>query len=369
MKHKILFNGLLYAPDGTGVSRYAEHMVQQYIAGGYAVDLLLRDDYKAQYGQYDNVIFAGRDIHSSGQRIIAEQWQLRKLYRQYDLVHFPDYATPVLTRTASVSTIHDMAMKTMRHQYTRQQNFTKNILLQNTIHRSAGVVCDSHFSRQELLQYYPGMEHKSRVIHLGVEQAHVAPADLRMLQQWGLQSQQYFLYVGTLAPHKNIVQLIKGFALLCQQGYEDKLVLAGGKGWMYEDIFAEVQRQQLQSRVIFTGYVSAEQLELLYQNAFAFVTMSMYEGFGLPPLEAMVRRLPVVVNDIPVFHETVGDCGLYVDAGNIESVMQQMKRLIDDNILYHDLVVHGAKRAEVFQWSSTAQQTWQFYQDVLGGDL
>ena len=367
MGNKILFNGLLYAPNGTGISRYVEHMVQQYIIDGYEVDLLLRDDYIPFYRQYTNVLFAGNDIHSSGQRILTEQWQLRKLYRQYSLVHFPDYATPIFTRTASIATIHDMAMKTMRHQYTWKQNVTKNVLLQNTIHRAAGVVCNSYFSQQELDRYYPKLAKNSTVTHLGISQPKKFEISLDFLQQWSLQPDQYFLYVGTLAPHKNIVQLIKGFALLCQQGYDGKLVLAGGKGWMYDDIFAEVERQHLQKRVVFTGYVSSAQLEALYQYALAFVTVSKYEGFGLPPLEAMVRGVPVIVSDIPVFHETVGECGLYADGQDVTAIAHQMMNMKKDANLRKMLSINGRRRATQFSWANTAQQTWKFYQDVLGG--
>ena len=207
MRHKILFNGLLYAPDGTGISRYAEWLVKEFVAGGYAVDILLRDDYKQQYEQYDHVLFAGRDIHSSGQRIITEQWQLRKLYRQYDLVHFPDYATPVFTKTASVASVHDLSMKTMRQQRTWKQNVVKNTLLQNTVHRSSGVLCSSEFTRQELLNYYPQLESRSQTVHLGVKPSQLQEWSQATLQTWQLVPQQYILYVGTLAPHKNLVPL------------------------------------------------------------------------------------------------------------------------------------------------------------------
>ena len=366
MKHKILFNGLIYAPDGTGISRYAEQLVKEFVAGGYAVDILLRDDYKLQYERYDNVLFAGRDIHSSGQRIITEQWQMRKLYRQYDLVHFPDYATPVFTTTASVASVHDLSMKTMRQQRTWKQNVVKNTLLQNTVHRAAGVLCSSEFTRQELLSYYPQLESRSQTVHLGVEVPQQQEWQQAQLTQWQLEPQQYILYVGTLAPHKNLVPLIQAFALLCQQGYAGKLVLAGGKGWMYDDIFAEVVRLQLQQRVVFTGYVQQDVLELLYHFADCFVTTSLYEGFGLPPLEAMIRGIPVLVSDIPVFHETVADCGLYCNPQQADDIAEKLMLLVSDNEKKAVLAAQGKLRAEQFSWQHTAQETWQFYQKIMG---
>jgi len=369
MKHKILLNSLLYAPDGTGISRYTEHLVKEYLAADFPVDILLRDDYRAEYQQYEHVIFAGRKIHNSGQRIITEQWQLRKLYREYDLVHFPDYATPVLTCTPAIATIHDLAMKTMRRQYTWKQNLVKNSLLCNTVQRARGVLCDSVFSQQELACYYPRLAAKSKVVHLGIEKMGIATKPVSYLHKWAVMPKQYFLYVGTLAPHKNLVQLIKAFGLICQRGYSGKLVLAGGKGWMYDAIFAEVGRQRLQNQVVFTGYVTAEELETLYQYAACFITVSCYEGFGLPPLEAMVRGIPVIVSDIPVFHETVAACGLYGDPQNIESIAAQMETMLCQDGLRKTLAQKGAKRAQQFTWQRTAKETWQFYQTVLEGGV
>lgn len=367
MKHKILFNGLLYAPDGTGISRYTEYLMKEYLSAGFPIDILLRDDYKNQYQQYDNIIFAGGEIHNGGRRIITEQWKLRKLYRQYDLVHFPDYATPVLTRTPAIATIHDMAMKTMRQQYTWKQNAVKNTLLQHTVREACGVVCDSQFSQEELRNYYPALAAKSKVIHLGVEAPCLRPDNETLLKKWRLKPQQYFLYVGTLAPHKNLVCLIQAFALLCQWGYSGKLVIAGGRGWMYDEIFAEVARQNLQGKVVFTGYVSAEELESLYGQAYCFISMSLYEGFGLPPLEAMVRGVPVIVSNTPVFHETVDCCGLYADPRNAEDVAKQMWSILYTDGLRQKLALAGKERARQFSWRKTAQETWQYYQTVLGG--
>lgn len=367
MENKVLLNGLLYAPDGTGISRYTEHLLKEFLSGGYAVDILMRDTYKPLYYQYQNVLFAGREIRSSGQRIIAEQWQLRRLYTQYSLVHFPDHATPILTNTATVATIHDLAMKTMSRQRTWQQNVVKNFFLQNTLHCAVGFICDSAFTRQELLYYYPQLEKKSEVIHLGVGLPVIQPLEQSALQKWSIKAGEYFLYVGTLAPHKNLVPLIRAFSILHQQGYGGKLVLAGGRGWMYEEIFAEVEHLKLQGQVIFTNYVTQQELETLYCFASCFITTSIYEGFGLPPLEAMIRGIPVIVSDIPVFHETVADCGLYCDPQNVEDIAQQMLAVLQNHELKKQLIEKGFRQVQQFSWQRAAKATWQFYQNLLNG--
>ncbi len=369
MRHRILLNGLLYAPDGTGVSRYAEHLVKAYLAERYDVDLLLREEYRAEYARYDNVLFAGREIHGSGERILTEQWQLRRLYRAYDLVHFPDYATPVLSRAPAVATVHDLSMKTMRRHYTWPQRITKNILLRNTVRRAAGVLCDSAFSRRELLRYYPQMEQKSAVVYLGVEAPGEKEKTAAALQKWALRAGQYFLYVGTLAPHKNLPRLLRAFSMLCRRDPDSKLVLAGGKGWMYEDVFSEAARLRLEERVVFTDYVPQPELETLYDNALCCVVPSLYEGFGLPPLEAMIRGVPVIVSDIAAFHETVGDCGLYCDPLDEVSILTQMETVLERPALRTRLSRRGKARARQFTWQRTARETWRFYESILGGEV
>lgn len=164
---KILLNGLHYESNGAGISKYNHMLLKTFIEENYDVDILIRDEFKHELSS-NNLIFANQIINGSKDRIIYEKLKAQKLYKNYDLVHFPDYATPVLYRGKKVATIHDMAMHMMRDKYTVMQNITKNTLLRNTLYSAEKLICVSEFSKEELLNYYPKVEDKIEVIYEGI---------------------------------------------------------------------------------------------------------------------------------------------------------------------------------------------------------
>ena len=369
MKNSILFNALIYAPDGTGISRYAGNLVKQFIDCNANVDILLRNEYKKYFKPQDNLIFIDAKINNSIDRIIIEQWKLRNLYNDYKLIHFPDYAIPVLTQTNTIATIHDLAMISMRKMRTLGQNVVKNILFNNTIYRSSAIIFDSKFIQSELMGYYPNFNKLNKVIHLGVDKNYNIIPDDNILQRLRLKRRKYLLYVGTIAPHKNIKNLILAFSKLKIEGYNGKLVIAGAKGWLYDDVFDVIKSLKLENTVIFSGYVTDLELESLYRNAISLVNISLYEGFGLPPLEAMIRYLPVIVSDIPVFHEVVGECGCYCNPNDVNDIYLAMKKMINDSKFRNECVIRGREKVKVYSWEDTAHETLKFYNKLLNSNL
>lgn len=365
MKNKILFNALLYAPDGAGISRYTENLIKQYIENNVAIDILLREEFRTKFPKMSNLIFIDGKLKNSKDRIITEQWKLRHLYNQYKLIHFPDYATPIFTTSKTIATIHDLAMLSMRKMRTLQQNIVKNILLYNTIKRASGIICDSQFTKSELINYYPKLNMLNEVIYLGVDLKKQINFDESILERLHLSKHNYCLYVGTLAPHKNILNLIYAFSKLKEDGYHGKLVIAGAKGWQYEAIFSAVHKLELENEVIFTGYVTETELESLYKNTSCLVNISLYEGFGLPPLEAMLRGVPVVVSRIPVFCEVVGNCGYYCDPHDIDNICIAIKNMVYDPDIRKVYAKQGIERAQIYTWEQTAAKTIKFYKQVL----
>ena len=363
-KNKILFNGLIFAPDGTGISRYVENLVKQFLENKYNVDVVLRGCFKEKFIDNDNIIFVDNEIKNTTHRIIVEQWQLRDLYKEYGTIHFPDYASPVFTTTNTVSTIHDLSMVTMRRYRTFKQNVVKNLLLQNTRLRGKVLICDSHFTKSELIKIFPDLADKSSVIHLGVDTPSIN-ADDYIIEKLSLVPYEYLLYVGTLAPHKNIVKLIESFGILVKQGYLGKLVIAGGKGWMYEEIFDVVKKLKMDKHVLFTGYIEQKELEGLYKYAYALVNGSLYEGFGLPPLEAMIRKIPVAISDIPVFKEVCEDTAIYFDPYNEKNIAEKIRLLLDDKHLRKKMIAKGLEKVKEYSWDKCARETFKVYEEVL----
>lgn len=176
------------------------------------------------------------------------------------------------------------------------------------------------------------------------------------------------LYLGTLEPRKNVPALVRAFAKAIGTGkrsFPHHLVLAGAKGWHYADVFAEVERLGLQDRVHFPGFVSSEEQSLWYAAAEAFVYPSLYEGFGLPVLEAMACGTPVLASNAASLPEVVGDAGLLVAPDDEEGLAENLRRLLDDASLRRTLRERGLARAAGFTWDEAARTQTRIYRAIL----
>ena len=162
--------------------------------------------------------------------------------------------------------------------------------------------------------------------------------------------------MGTLEPRKNIERLVRAYSQLVNEKKEGNipyLVLAGGKGWLYDSIFATVQELKIEDRVIFTGYVEESQVPVLMKGAKAFVFPSLYEGFGMPPLEAMACGTPVLTSAATSLPEVVGESGVLVDPESVESICHGLRELAEDEELCRRLQKEGLERAKLFSWDKT----------------
>jgi len=177
----------------------------------------------------------------------------------------------------------------------------------------------------------------------------------------------YFLYLGTIEPRKNLERLITAYSALVKKlgASSPKLVLAGGKGWLYDGIFARVERLGLQDKVIFTKYVPSEDMNPLMCGALAFVFPSLYEGFGMPPLEAMACGVPVLASGEASLPEVTGDCAVVCDAYSAKSIAQGLYRLCTDEKLRKELSAKGLERAKMFTWERSAEMLYDIYAELM----
>lgn len=366
-KLSIIINGLQYAKNGAGISRYT-HKLAQYM--DRSVDILIHKNVESSFRQ-DNIKVLDREINGSKDRILEEQLKCIKIFKKYELVHFPDYATPILYRGKKVATIHDMAMHTMEDKYTKSQVFIKKFFMKNTINKADKLICISNFTAKELKKYYPYVDDKKiEVVYNGFEYTYVdiSKSDQNdILDKFNIDG-KYLLYVGTISPHKNLERLIEAFSILRKKGYNHKLVIAGKKGWMYNEILNKSKELGIESYVIFTDYVTDEELEILYRCADVFTFPSLYEGFGFPPIEAMARKIPVVSSSEGALDEVVGDAALICNAYDINDIASKIEDVITNENLKNDLIEKGIKRSSYFSWEKTARQTYEIYQKVLRGE-
>jgi glycosyltransferase involved in cell wall biosynthesis len=175
------------------------------------------------------------------------------------------------------------------------------------------------------------------------------------------------LFLGTLEPRKNVPGLLHAYRILLdQQVTAEPLVLVGGKGWLYEEIFERVEALKLGEQVRFLHGVPDADLPGLYSAASVMTTPSFYEGFGLPALEAMSCGTPVVVADRASLPEVVGDAGILVDPEDPEAIAEGLKRVLTDEELHARLGERGLERASRFSWERVARETLEVYREVLG---
>jgi len=174
------------------------------------------------------------------------------------------------------------------------------------------------------------------------------------------------LNVGTLEPRKNVVTLMKAFRKLMEKGFDGyKLVIAGDKGWLYEEIFKEVDRSDLKHEILFLGVVRDADLPMLYNCADMFVYPSLYEGFGLPPLEAMACGIPVIISNTSSLPEVIGNAGIMVDPGDVNSLSEAMYNVLEDKELRSQMSKNGLKRAKLFSWEKAAKEILEIYDEAL----
>jgi glycosyltransferase involved in cell wall biosynthesis len=177
--------------------------------------------------------------------------------------------------------------------------------------------------------------------------------------------ERFVLFVGTLEPRKNLVRLVEAFARV--RDGRVGLVLAGGRGWLYDELFARVESLGLGDEVVFAGYVTNEELPLWYNAATVVAYPSVYEGLGLPVLEAQACGTPVLTSNVSSLPEAAGDAALMVDPYDVEAMAAGLDRLLTDELLRHQLRERGLAHARQFSWSDTAQATVRVYRRALAG--
>lgn len=302
--------------------------------------------------------------------IIWEQTRLSYECRRkgIDLLHCTNYIVPIIARTPTVLTIYDLAVLRYPQAHPWKRKFKHQLLLRRSIERAKFIIAISRFTAQETSSLFHLPGERVKVVYGGVSPLFFPWEDESRLNQirkrYKLPS-KFILYVGTLEPRKNVASLLLAFEMLkSKKDFPHKLVITGGKGWIYEEIMKTWERMEAKREVIFTGYVAYADLPGLYSLAQLFVYPSIYEGFGLPPLEAMACGTPVVVSNGSSLPEVVGDAGVMVDPKRPESIYQGIERVLGDPTFQSQLRKKGLKRAQRFTWEKTAQMTQKIYKEV-----
>ncbi|MGN0665954.1 MAG: glycosyltransferase family 4 protein [Huintestinicola sp.] len=275
-----------------------------------------------------------------------------------DITAFFNYYHPPFARGKKLLVVYDTVIKDFPETVRFKTKTMLRLTLSSSIRRADRIITISEFSKQQIMKHYDVPESRITVIPCAADRKRFYPMNLDSLPEetalkYGIDA-PYYLYLGNLEPRKNIVRLIEAYKLASdRQADIPKLVLSGGKGWMYEEIFSKVNELRLENKVVFTGYVEDDDVPVLINGAKAFCFPSLYEGFGMPPLEAMSCGVPVIVSDCSSLPEVVGDCGIKVDPYSTESIADALIKILDDDLASEQSLM-GIEQADKFSWDKSA---------------
>ena len=288
-----------------------------------------------------------------------------------DVLHV-QFTSPPFSPCPVVVSIHDLSFEHLPQTFKWRSRKQLRITVRRSAREAAHVIALSEHARQDIVETYGLAPEKVTAIPLAAAD-HFRPISddeelQRVRQTYGIVG-EYILSVGAIQPRKNLSRLIDAYSRLRRatpEGNLPKLVLAGKCAWLYEETLRTIRELQVSDSVILTGYVPDSDLPGLYSGALCFVYPSYFEGFGLPPLEAMKCGAPVIVGNQTSLPEVVGDAGLLVDPFDADAIASAIDRVIRDSNLRAELGRKGLARAQLFDWRETARQTLRVYQQAAG---
>jgi glycosyltransferase involved in cell wall biosynthesis len=277
-------------------------------------------------------------------------------------------AMPLFCPVPAVVTIHDLAPISFPQTFRRHNRVYLTWANLVTARRAQHILAVSEFTKNELVRLLSVPPEKITVTHNACDARFHPPASPSIdafRARHGL-PERFILFVGTLEPRKNLPTLLEAYARIASRT-DVPLIIGGGKGWLYDAVFARLEALGLRDRVHFPGFLASEELPLWYAAATVFVFPSRWEGFGIPPLEAMACGTPVVTSNSSSLPEVVGDAGLMVGPDDIDGMGEAILRVLDDAELRAELRERGLRQAQRFSWHISAERTLRVYEQVLNG--
>ncbi len=365
--------------QGAGIGRYTRSLVKALM------QIDAENEYLLFYGQeegqrplpdlsaHPNFRVKGVNLSYRSMAIIWHRLQLPLpidlLIGASDVFHATDFVLPPLRQARGIVTIHDLSFLLYAdHAEANLVRYLKRAV-PVSLRRASLVLADSRSTRDDVLCLLDVMPDSCHVLYSGVDPifrpVEDAQEQARVRERLGLHY-PYILFVGTIEKRKNLARLMRAYSLLRQRHSSvPKLVIGGGKGWLFDDVFSAVEDLNLQSEVVFLGRVEDEDLPALYSMAELFVYPSLYEGFGLPPLEAMACGTPVIASNTSSLPEVLGEAALLVPPTETESLAQAIASILQSDTRRAALRRAGLERAARFTWTDAARNLLNFYRQVL----
>ncbi|MHB1357182.1 MAG: glycosyltransferase family 4 protein [Anaerolineae bacterium] len=357
-----------------GIGRYTRHLVTALAALDHATNYVLFSAGRDPSPRAWPANFTRREVPIS-ERYLSIIWQRLRLplpvelfTGRVDVYHSPDFVLPPVIRARKVLTVHDLS-------FIRYPECSSPALLQYlirsvppSVRRADYLLADSLSTKQDLVELLGIPEERVTVVYAGYDprfNPYPQGNDQEILAKYGIGG-PYILALGTLQPRKNFSMLIRAYNhLVHEHNIPHILVIGGGKGWLYDDIFATVKELGLEKRVLFPGFVADENLPALYRGAELFAFPSLYEGFGIPILEAMGCGTPVVTSTSSSLPEVAGDAALCIDPQDSTALADAMWQALSDNTLRQTLQQRGLGRVKQFTWENAAIALLNVYRNAV----
>ena len=384
---RIGIDARFYGPIGKGLGRYTQEVVDNIIkldeVSEYVIFLT-----KANFDEFvcDGIrvtkVLADVRWYTFKEQLVMP-WLLAKA--RLDLVHFPHFNVPFFYFGKFIVTIHDLIL--IKYPTVRAttlspwlywiKNLAYRMIIWSAVHRAIKIVTVSNFTKQDILKHFSVEADKVEVIYEGV--ANLAKGrdslfdknshDKEALLRYNI-SKPFLLYVGNVYPHKNLERLLKVFSKIRAKQPDLHLVLVGKEDYFQEQLKVVAKKMSLwrasgDSPVIFSGYVADDDLEVLFKEATSYVFPSLYEGFGLPPLEAMAKGCAVVSSNRSSMPEVLGEAALYFDPEDETDMETKIIKIISDKSLREKLIAKGYEQAKLYSWWECARAINKIYQKIL----
>ena len=303
-------------------------------------------------------------------RLVFEQLLLPILARrhQVNVLHSLHYSLPLLPSGARrVVTMHDMTAYLLPHMHTRAKGAYMRFFIRRAVQRADHLIFVSASALEDCRRWSGLPLGNAVVVHHGKSDAfrpQGSPEEFATVRARYSLPERYLLYLGTLEPRKNVPLLLRAFADLVRRHPEARLVIAGKKGWHFDEIFDTARRLNLEGQILFTGYIDEADKPALMRGALLFVYPSLHEGFGIPVLEAMASGVPTIAGNRTSIPEIAGDGALLVNPESLPELIDALELLYSDAEARARLVVKGLNQAAKFSWKKTAEETADVYREA-----
>lgn len=364
--------------NGSGISTYTLNLLHEYtlIEHGLTIELLLKDydallPHKEIAQNYSQHLF-DESIYS-----IGEQIKLPAVLKQKGILHVPHYNAPLFYKGKLIITVHDICHHAMKEFFPGiAKRIYSSIFLKRVLNRADQIITVSEFSKSEIQKYFKIDSKKIKVIHLGVDPhfSPRSPGEVDLVKQKYKLPESYLLYVGNIRPHKNISGMIQAYGLAYLENHDlPPFVLCGSKQDGY-DVFSGLQnfspseQEVIKKNILFTSYVSYEDLPALYTGAVCFLFLSYYEGFGLPPLEAIACQTAVIASNLSSIPEVLGENALFASPYDPDDMAKAIKFMMTDSGYRTELVNKAKELLQKYSWQKTAEQHLKIYKHFLSSN-